>query len=98
LPFLLVLVPGPLQYSDDLWQKSLEYCRFDGQDFERDKPNRILVDWCEKQHIQVLDLLPAFTAATREQPLQRLFLDVHLSPAGHRLAAATIAAVAYPLR
>ncbi len=91
LPLRLALLPGPCQYSDPYWEAIVASCGLAGEDYDRARPNRALMEWATTHGIPALDLLPAFVAAQREQPGLPLSTDVHFSVAGHRRAAQALA-------
>lgn len=88
----LALLPGPCQYSDPYWEALVAHCALEARDFDRARPNRELAAWAATHDVPVLDLLPAFAAAQRARPDVPLSMDVHLSVAGHRVAAEALAA------
>jgi hypothetical protein len=86
----VALLPGPQQYSKEIWGLTCQLCGLDPKDFDLERPNRELRAWCEANSVHVIDLLPAFVASN-DDASNRLFLDCHFSVAGHLLAARVIA-------
>ncbi|MCA9726080.1 MAG: SGNH/GDSL hydrolase family protein [Candidatus Eisenbacteria bacterium] len=75
--FLLVIVPA----RDYVLQPEMA-----------DTPHRMVKEFCQKEHIEVLDLLPAFRAVEPRHRADLYYrLDAHWTAAGHELAAETIA-------
>ena len=88
---LVALLPAPYQYHDALWKIVVDKCQLDAADYDMARPNRELSRWAEEQGIELLDLLPSFRDAAVAGPADRLYLDVHFSAEGHRLAAELLA-------
>lgn len=86
---LLVYVPALVQIEEKDWKMKRELHGLAG-DYDLEKPQRQLRDLAQRYSLEFLDLDTVFAAAAAEQTLY--FRDSHWNPAGHRLAARTIAA------
>ena len=91
--FLLVSLPGQVQLASPTaieWQ----YPEFHIQDYDFDKPEKIVVEFAEEAGINLLSLLPVFREYLREQGLDYASIhyscDGHWTPLGHHLAAEAI--------
>lgn len=85
LPLVVVLYPGPYQYEPGYWGYVLDECGCEPAQYDLDKPNRRMREFCAERGLLCVDLLPRFREATAEGV--RLYRDVHFNPAGHELAA-----------
>ena len=89
VPLILVLLPAQEQLDRDLQRDLMNSLgtRPDQYDFE--KPQRLLRAWGEQHHIMVVDLFPAFR---READPSAFYFenDIHWTKAGHALAAKTL--------
>jgi hypothetical protein len=90
--FLLVIIP----YKDQMWGSRFGAAGpgYDGIPPERLDPylpQKVVILFCEKMGIPVLDLLPAFKRRSREEKLFFEY-DLHWTTAGHRLAAEQVLA------
>jgi lysophospholipase L1-like esterase len=90
--FVLVVIPRSFQvYDQDRKRWQAAYGLRD-EDWDMDRPQRILAAWAEAQGAELVDLLPAFReAAAAHGPRLYFFPDSHLNPAGHAAAAREIA-------
>jgi hypothetical protein len=78
----VVVIPNKLQVEngDDLT----------GRIYDAAAADRRILDWCQREAIPCLDLLPALTAAARESGPLYYPIDRHFTPRGYDLAAARI--------
>lgn len=92
VPLLIVLIPAPVQLDPVLQAEYLASVNASAQQYDFQKPSRLLRAWCVENEVPVVDLLPAFEAAGSPD---RLYFqnDIHWSAEGHKLAAETIAPV-----
>jgi len=89
---IVVIVPSHLQVYPGVWREAVREMRLDENAFDLTHPNRVLSDFCEREGIAVLDLLPALRdAASGSLPLY-FRTDPHWTAEGHRVAAAALAA------
>jgi hypothetical protein len=90
---VVVLFPVRLQVSAEDWSLLVRAYSLDSAKFDRDYPNRRLLDFCRMSDIDCLDLTPAFREAHsgNGRPLYRARGDMHFNDAGQALAAAEIA-------
>jgi lysophospholipase L1-like esterase len=90
--FVLAVIPRSFQvYDQDRRRWQAAYALRD-EDWDMDRPQRILAAWAEAHGAELVDLLPAFReAAARPGPRLYFFPDSHLNPAGHAVAARELA-------
>lgn len=91
--FLLLLIPIREQVYEEDRVRSLEYnfSSVDPATLDLKGPNRTLREAAERAGVELVDLLEPFLD---HDPTERLFFsrfDPHMTPAGHRLAARTLA-------
>jgi len=93
---LIVLFPVRFQVSEKDWTLLEKKYSLDKRKFDLNHPNRRIMDYCEKEKMHCLDLLPAFkkTHAGNHRSLFRSRGDMHFNEAGQRLAAEELAAYA----
>ena len=89
IPLLVVLLPDHVQLDPRLQKEYLASVGGAPEDYDFQKPQRVLRAWCEENGIPVLDLFPAFQA---EEDLAQLYFanDIHWTSEGHRLAAGEV--------
>ncbi len=87
--FLLVYVPALVQIEGDDWKMKRELHGLVG-DYDLKAPQRQLRRLAEQHRIAFLDLDTAFAEEAQSRTLY--FRDSHWNPAGHALAARTVAA------
>ena len=86
----IAIIPTDYQVYDEVWRRVLAQHQMDASAFDRSKPNRDLVAFCQKNQIHVIDLLPASLQAA-EQGQQLYFqYNRHWAEEGNALAAKTI--------
>ena len=83
IPTLFVLVPTPYQVDPAAFAQFLRGFQIDSAAIDVDQPSRLLRLALEKQHLTVLDALPAFRVAQSAGMTLYGHVDNHLSPAGH---------------
>ncbi|MEZ4770741.1 MAG: hypothetical protein R2844_20270 [Caldilineales bacterium] len=89
--YVLVIHPDQLQVEDALFDQLIGAYRLNPDDYDRALPQRFLLDYCARQQIRCIDLLPAFRAHGAQGGLY-LPRDTHYSPAGNSVAAEQILA------
>ncbi len=90
--FLLVLINYDVLVHNDLWQEALAtYPSMREGEWDLGKANRLLVEFCKINDIEVLDLLPNFQEEAARSG-ERLYIPVegHWNRRGHELAAELI--------
>ncbi len=92
MPLVLVLIPDHVQLDRELQREFLSVIGAAPDRYDFEKPQRLLRDWCAKNGVRLLDLLPVFQA---DADPRRLYFtnDYHLTAAGHQVAAGAIAPV-----
>lgn len=92
VPLVLVLIPDHVQIDRELQREFLSVIGAAPDRYDFEKPQRLLRDWCAKNGMRLLDLLPVFQA---DPDPRRLYFtnDYHLTAAGHRVMALAIAPV-----
>ncbi len=94
IPVRFVLIPDEFQVEDTLWAEIEQRADASLGKLERDRPQRILRDWFDQNHIAYLDLLPDLRAA---EPLRDgrkhvyYSRDTHFNPRGHEIAGRALA-------
>lgn len=83
----VVIIPELRQVDPAIWQA---LSAAEASAYERDRPNRRIVEYCEKAGVPVLDLLPTFLAAG-EARKNYFLVDNHWTVKGNSVAAAAIA-------
>jgi lysophospholipase L1-like esterase len=87
IPVLFVLIPAPFQVEAAIFDEYVRGLGVDPDSVDVEQPTRIMRDSLAARGLEVLDLLPAFRAATADGASLYGRVDRHLSPAGHtRLA------------
>jgi hypothetical protein len=84
--FVLVIIPELLQIKPDLLNLIIRAYRIDPNDYNWLQPQLALNDFCIKNNIYCLDLLPIFKEIQQEEPLY-FGLDIHWNARGHLQAA-----------
>lgn len=87
--FVLVMATARSQVYPDWWQESLDsYPQMKSQEWDLEKPNKILGSFAAENNITYFDLLPYFRAHANDTD-PRLFLhyDGHWTKQGHSLVA-----------
>ena len=87
--FLLVVIPDPVQLDREVQTKYLTAFGQTPEQFDFEKPQRLLHAWSSAHGVAMVDLLPAIKHHGRTAELY-FANDVHLSAPGHALAAKTI--------
>ena len=89
---VVALLPSHESVNRTMFLQSIAYTVFDETDFDLERAYRVMVEFCERENIEVINPYPVFI---REQKTatKSLYLvnDVHFSPEGHALFAKQIA-------
>ena len=86
--FLLVVIPRSIQVHEIDKQRYAEAFAVAPDEWDMDRPQRILADWARQQGAESLDVLPALRdAASSGSERMYYFPDSHLTAAGHRVIA-----------
>lgn len=84
----LVVVALPTQYQvhDELWKHHFTTFDLNPADYDLEKPQRLLSEFCGQNGIAYLDVLPALRSAAQGEPM---FYPIasYMTPAGHRAVA-----------
>jgi len=86
---LLVLIPDEFQVNDTLYERVLA-TKNRPDDYERDRPQRLIGVYARQTGIPVLDLLPALRAAETQEHTYHL-RNTHWNARGNRVAGEEIA-------
>jgi hypothetical protein len=89
--FAVVVNNGPWAHYDDRWRYMTMRHPIARDTWDRTKPTRMIDAFLSSQHIPFVDLYDAFEREKSRTPLYFKF-DPHWRPAGHQLAAQTVAA------
>ncbi|HEU4684165.1 MAG TPA: SGNH/GDSL hydrolase family protein [Nitrospira sp.] len=89
IPWVLVLLPAEEQVDRDLQRLYIRTRTGEPEDYDFDKPQRLLRDWALARGVQLIDLAPAFSLHVKQR---RLYVDndVHWNGEGNKLAADVI--------
>ena len=89
IPWVLVLLPAEEQVDQELQRLYREMNKDITEEYDFDKPQRVLREWSRERGVRVIDLAPRFRVS-----VSRLRLyndnDVHWSYHGHALAASEV--------
>ncbi|HEX9943420.1 MAG TPA: GDSL-type esterase/lipase family protein [Thermoanaerobaculia bacterium] len=88
---LAVIIPSLIQVDPARWRSSLERFGRDPSRYDRNRPNDLFRGIFERHGIPVLDLTRPFAEALRKGERIYYPIDQHLTPAGYRLMAETVA-------
>ncbi len=88
--YLVVLVPSKHQVDDEAWKRYQRAWGLPASEFERDRGQRIVLEYLASLGVPTIDLLPEFR--TRASVGKQLYfkVDRHWTSTGHRLAARII--------
>lgn len=84
VPILFVLIPAEYQVDLELFASHAAAFGVDETSVDLDQPNERLRGEMEERGLHVIDALPAFRDAMRNDVVLYGSVDSHLSPAGHR--------------
>lgn len=84
-------------YPDDWSQLQATYPAMREVGWDLNGPERRVLSWCALNDVQCVPLSPAFIAARDGGPRLHWHFDGHWTPAGHALAAETMAAALQPM-
>lgn len=86
---LVVLLPTQYQVHPDLWTHHFTTFGLDPGDYDLDRPQRLMREYCEQRGIEYVDVLPAMRAHASSG---HLFYPIasYMTPSGHRLVAAAV--------
>lgn len=90
---VLLIIPDEVQVSPELFARVVESYGLDADDYDLTRPQRWLLDFCRREGLACLDLLPAMRArrSATGDPLYRP-RNTHWNRAGNRLAGTALAA------
>jgi lysophospholipase L1-like esterase len=85
--FVLTVIPRSFQVYEEDRRRWQEAYGLRDEDWDPERPQRILASWAETHDAELVDLLPAFREAARQGPRLYFFPDSHLNAVGHAAAA-----------
>ena len=87
--FLIVVLPTQYQVHPDLWTHHFTTFGLDPADYDLDRPQRLMREYCEEKGIDHVDVLPVMRAHAASG---HLFYPIasYMTPAGHRLVAEAV--------
>ncbi len=88
-----VILPSVLQVDPGRWRAALQRFGLDPAKYDPYQPNRVFLDIFSRHGINVADLTPVFRDALAEGETIYYPIDQHLTPAGYKLTAETVAYV-----
>jgi SGNH hydrolase-like domain, acetyltransferase AlgX len=83
----LVVIPTEAQVDPDRWAAVRQRYRLKEEDFDLEKPQRILAAFATENGIPLIDLLPALRAASDAGGPLYFRTDIHWTSRGHAVAA-----------
>jgi lysophospholipase L1-like esterase len=86
-----VLIPSLVQVDPRRWQANLKRFGLDPSRYDPSRPNRIFQEIFARYGVPVVDLTEPFAAAIAQGKRIYYPIDQHLTPAGYRLTAETVA-------
>lgn len=88
---ILVALPTQYQVHDELWKHHFTTFGLDPREYDLERPQALLREFCAAQRIEYVDVLPAMRAQAAGA---RLFYPIasYMTPEGHALVAAELAA------
>jgi hypothetical protein len=92
VPLALLVFPDEFQVEDGLWSQVRTSRNLSDED--RDRPQRILTSWLDKEKIDFIDLLPRMRASPPLSDGKRhvyLLRDTHFNALGNKIAGAALA-------
>ncbi|MFN8643949.1 MAG: SGNH/GDSL hydrolase family protein [Candidatus Binatia bacterium] len=93
---IMVVTAREQVYPDDWTQLQATYPAMREQSWDLNGPERRVLSWCALNDVPCVPLSPAFVAARDNAPRLHWHFDGHWTPAGHALAAETMAAALQP--
>jgi lysophospholipase L1-like esterase len=87
IPVVLFLIPNGQQLHPEQWHDVIRHYAADPEEYDTQKPNRLLAEFCREEGIHFLDLYPIFEAAADRGESFYYPLAAHWNPHGHELAA-----------
>lgn len=88
---VFAIFPQRFQTTDREWAATLFEYGLDPEAFDREAPNRRLIDACGRFGLTCVDLLPAFRDAAPDDRLYQARGDMHWNRRGHAVAAKALA-------
>jgi hypothetical protein len=86
----IVVIPTAAQIYPDRWTEVRRRYDLRQEDFDLEKPQRILASFARDNAIPLIDLLPTLRAARDTGGPLYFRTDIHWTPRGHAVAAAEI--------
>ncbi len=87
---LFIYVPNKVQVYQEQWDKAVGNYGLEAEDYDLDKPNRLLGEICERHEVVYIDLGPALRREVAQGGNPYYTIDDHWNAAGHRLTAQII--------
>ena len=88
---IIVVIPSVQTIQHKSFEHAIVYSIFDQEDFDLDKPYRLLGNFAEKQSIEFVNPVNLFQKRTHEGSSLYLKRDMHFNAVGHDLLAQAIA-------
>jgi hypothetical protein len=88
---ILLALPTQYQVHEELWKHHFTTFGLDPREYDLEKPQALLREFCLTRGIEYVDVLPALRARAADH---RLFYPIasYMTPVGHRIVASEIAA------
>jgi hypothetical protein len=88
--FIVVLIPALQTVDEKVFHQSISYSVYNDNDFDLEKPYKLLNEFCKSKNIELINPLPAFRKHHHKNNSLYLFKDMHFNYAGHKLFAQEI--------
>lgn len=83
---IVVILPAIYQVYEDLWYQEIDHLKIDRNLYDLERPQRLVAEFCARNQIECVDLLPALRAKRKEGALF-FRIDSHPSVKGHLVIA-----------
>ncbi len=87
---ILALIPSLQTVEPTAFAHTIAYTKYEPEDFDLDKPYRLLEEFGKEEQIEVLNPVASFRQAQAQRIKLYLPNDMHFTPAGHELFAKEI--------
>lgn len=85
--FIVILIPSLQSVDETAFSHSIAYTKFDPDDFDAEKPYRLLAEFGKENDIEVINPLASFKKTHQQKAKLFLNRDMHFNALGHELLA-----------
>lgn len=85
--FIVSLIPSLQSVDETAFSHTIAYTKFDPDDFDAEKPYRLLAEFGKENDIEVINPLPSFKRTHQQKAKLFLNRDMHFNALGHELLA-----------